>query len=62
MCIRDRARILGADDEPSFREMLKVFLEGRGCEAEMAADGTEALAKAKRYRPHVLIMDIKIRA
>lgn len=53
-------RILVADDDPSVREMLKQFLEEKGFEVETAADGNEALAKAKRYRPHVLITDIKM--
>jgi len=53
-------RVLVADAEPSIREMLKRFLEEKGCEVETAADGAEVLAKAKRYRPHVLITDINM--
>lgn len=38
-------RILIVDDEPEIRDMLKEIVEGQGHEAELAADGFEALAK-----------------
>jgi DNA-binding NtrC family response regulator len=38
------ARILVADDEPSFRELLADILEGAGHEVVEARDGVEALA------------------
>ncbi len=53
-------RILVADDEPSVREVLKDFLEEKGYKVETAADGHEALAKVKHYRPHVLIADVRM--
>jgi len=49
-----------ADDEPSIREILKRFLEDKGYEVETAENGTDALAKAKKQRPHVVITDIKM--
>ena len=42
------ARILVADDEPSFRELLADILEGAGHEVVEARDGAEALAALER--------------
>ena len=36
------ARILVADDEPSFRELLADILEGAGHEVVVAQDGVDA--------------------
>src|SRR5664280_1710652 len=44
----DVARILVADDEPSFRELLADILEGAGHEVVEARDGAEALAALER--------------
>ena len=42
------ARVLVADDEPSFRELLADILEGAGHEVVEARDGAEALAALSR--------------
>jgi signal transduction histidine kinase/CheY-like chemotaxis protein len=39
-----RVRILVADDEPHVRELLCEMLQGEGCEAMAASNGTDALA------------------
>lgn len=53
-------RLLIADDFPLFRKGVREFLESQtGYEViGEAATGREALSKAKRLKPHVVILDI----
>ena len=53
-----RMRILVVDDDPTVREMLKIYLTAKGYGVALAADGTEGFTKATQMRPHVVIMDI----
>lgn len=51
-------RILVAEDDPISRRMLQAFLLKWGYEAELAADGLEALAKLERDdAPQLAILD-----
>ena len=43
-------KILVVDDERAVRESLRRALELEGYEIELAADGTEALYRARRRR------------
>jgi len=55
-------RILIVDDHSVVREGLRMFL-GRDQELEIvdeAADGAEAIEKARRWRPDVVLMDLLI--
>jgi NarL family two-component system response regulator LiaR len=55
-------RILIVDDHSVVREGLRIFL-GRDSELEVvdeAADGAEAIEKARRLRPDVVLMDLLI--
>ena len=55
-------RILIVDDHSVVREGLRIFL-GRDSELEIvdeAADGAEAIEKARRLRPDVVLMDLLI--
>lgn len=54
------ARILVADDEPGVREVLRDYFEGRGHAVLEAAGGREAIELAKRERPHVVLLDIRM--
>ncbi|WP_234036209.1 response regulator [Porphyrobacter sp. YT40] len=51
------ARILIADDDVILTEMLRFRLEGARHEVITAADGLEALDKAKEGRPDLIILD-----
>jgi DNA-binding NtrC family response regulator len=55
-----RTRILVVDDEPDVREMLSVALSQAGYEVDDAADGFAALAKVSRYRPDLVLTDLRM--
>ena len=57
-----RLRVVIADDQPLMRAGFKAVLEATG-EIEVvaeAADGAEAVAAARRHRPDVVLMDIRM--
>jgi two-component system, OmpR family, KDP operon response regulator KdpE len=51
-------RILVVDDEPTMLRGLRVNLEARGYDVDLAADGAEALAAASARLPDVVILDL----
>ncbi len=51
-------RILVVDDEPALLRGLRVNLEARGYDVDLAADGAEALAAASARPPDVVILDL----
>lgn len=54
-------RVLLVDDHPLFLDGLKNLLCGRGVQVVATArDGLEALEKARRERPDVILMDIQM--
>jgi two-component system cell cycle response regulator len=55
--------LLVADHEPSFRKLLRVVLT-RACPCEVieAADGAEALARAREVCPSLVIIDLAMPA
>ncbi len=52
------ARILVVDDNEDCRMALKSFLEASGYEVAEAADGEEALARARETDPDLILLDI----
>jgi len=50
--------ILVVDDEADFSELLQFRLRSCHYEILAAATGTEALDKARRHRPDVILMDL----
>ncbi|MEV0357185.1 response regulator transcription factor [Nocardia sp. NPDC050697] len=52
------ARVLVVDDEPMIVELLAVSLRFQGFEVETAADGAQALDRARSFRPQALIVDV----
>jgi two-component system, response regulator PdtaR len=53
-------RILIAEDESIIRLGLKAMLQEMGHEVVLAANGREALEQARRCRPDLAILDIKM--
>lgn len=51
-------KILVVDDEPNNRLLLATILEHAGYELAEAADGAEALALARVFRPDLIIVDL----
>jgi DNA-binding NarL/FixJ family response regulator len=56
-------RVVVADDQPVVRSGFRTILEASGIEVVgEAGDGVEAVAAARRYRPDVVLMDIRMPA
>jgi DNA-binding response OmpR family regulator len=53
-------KILVVDDESVIRELLRTFLIGEGYEVIEAASGEEAVETARREKPQVVLLDIKM--
>ena len=53
-------KVLVVDDEPGIRELLVDILSPHGYSVFAAADGASALAIAKREKPEVAFIDIRM--
>lgn len=53
-------RILLVDDEPDILELVIPMLENAGYEVLAAADGQEALEKARSQKPDLIILDLML--
>ncbi len=54
------ARILIVEDEPDLAELLAYNLRAQGHELEWAATGAAALAKARDFRPDLVLLDLML--
>lgn len=52
--------ILVVDDEAGFLEIMQAKLESQGFRVIVASNGNEALEKAKRFNPSVVLMDVEM--
>ena len=52
------AKVLVVDDSPDARALYGEYLEFCGFRVETAADGEEAIAKARAEWPAVILMDL----
>lgn len=50
--------LLIVEDDPEARDLYLEFLAGQGFEIETAADGMEALFRAKARRPALVVLDL----
>jgi DNA-binding NtrC family response regulator len=50
-------RILAIDDDPATTGALRKLLEKKGFEVREENDSTRALAAAREFQPHVVILD-----
>lgn len=55
-----KAKILAADDEPDALELIQVNLKAAGYQVITAADGNEALEKARAHLPDLMLLDIML--
>ncbi|MBE2230570.1 MAG: response regulator transcription factor [Chitinophagaceae bacterium] len=51
-------KVLIADDEPDILEILKYNLTNEGYDVVTAKDGDEALEKARRHQPDLVVLDV----
>jgi CheY-like chemotaxis protein len=49
--------VLAVDDEPEIRQLVQRTLEAKGYAVELAVDGQEALDKAERLVPDLILLD-----
>lgn len=57
---RGKAKILVVDDEPDTVELITFNLRNAGYEVVCAADGAEALRKARSHGPSLIILDLML--
>src|SRR6266516_2455514 len=53
-------RVLGVDDEPMVRDVLRRYLERGGFAVETAEDGEQALAASRASRPDLILLDLML--
>ena len=53
-------RILVVDDEPDAIELMRFNLKASGYEVLTAEDGEEALAKARKFSPDMILLDVML--
>ncbi len=51
-------KVLIADDEPDILEIISYNLSREGYDVITAKDGDEAVDKANKYKPHLIILDM----
>jgi len=58
--MKEMTRLLVVDDEPDICAFLKSFFEEREFKVETALSGEAAIAAVEKFRPHVMLLDIKM--
>lgn len=53
-----RPKILVVDDEPDVVELITFNLRTRGYETVTASNGLEALIKARKFQPDLVVLDV----
>lgn len=53
-----RSRVLVVDDDPEILKMLAMRLSNSGYDVATAADGEEAIERAKQTNPHLVVLDV----
>ncbi|MFP3966189.1 response regulator transcription factor [Actinomadura fulvescens] len=51
-------RILVAEDDPKQARLIRIYLEREGHQVTVAADGRQALERARALRPDLLVLDV----
>jgi DNA-binding response OmpR family regulator len=55
-----KTKILVVDDEPDLLELLDTNLRAAGYEVLVASDGREALEKARKAQPQLILLDVML--
>jgi two-component system, OmpR family, response regulator len=55
-----RRRVLVVDDEPNILDVISMALRYEQFDVETAANGRDALAAVREFRPHVILLDIML--
>ena len=53
-----RSRALVVDDEPGLVEIVRAYLSREGFTVDVAADGEQAVERARRDAPEVIVLDL----
>jgi len=53
-----RGIVLVVDDSPTEQHVFRTILEKAGFQVELAADGEQGIAQAKRVKPDLILMDV----
>lgn len=56
--MKGKPKILLIDDDPDFVEATKLVLESKPYEVITAADGSEGIARARKEKPDLIILDV----
>jgi two-component system OmpR family response regulator len=56
----EHVRVLVVDDEPSIVDVISMALRHSGFSVAAATTGSEALARAREWRPHVMVLDVML--
>jgi two-component system OmpR family response regulator len=56
----DQVRVLVVDDQPSIVDVVTMALRHHGFNVASAETGTDALAQARSWRPHAMVLDVML--
>ena len=54
----DTAKVMVVDDESEITEIVETFLTDAGYKVAVANSGSEAIKKAKEFKPDIILLDI----
>lgn len=60
MVAQDEVRILVVDDEENISFLLSAAMKNQGYEVQTCGDGQSAVAKARSFNPHLIILDVML--
>src|SRR5688572_17829010 len=58
--VMGNARLLIVEDDIDISNMLKIYFNGLGYDADVAMRGSEALEKTRQVLPHLIVLDIML--
>lgn len=56
----EKLRVLVVDDDPNIVDVVSMALRHNGFSVDATDTGTDALARARRWRPHVMLLDVML--